>query len=619
VTRLLLFICCLALGTAWTQIPADQLGSHDLSPLGASPVKGSTSAACMYCHASHSGLPGPPLWNQTLSVQVYTTYASSTYHQSGAQPSVGNSSRLCLSCHDGTVAPGQTVAAGKMNMSGSMPPTSRFGADLRSSHPSSLKTPLVDSPDVASQLFSGAPSTKDAAVKLVKNNVECTTCHDPHSQSRDRTVPKFLVRDNSFGQLCLACHDPNRTVSGHTNYLANWTVSIHATATNRTTNQPYVGGYMTVAENSCNACHMSHNAAGPARLLRGSQEQACIACHNGGLGISPAAPNVFAEFAKGGHPFPSGNNAHDRAESAVLNNNRHATCVDCHNPHQTMQASLAGAPPGIRPSQNGVVGIGAADGVTVLDPAVNQFENCLRCHGASAGKMTNPAQFGYLPVREVRAAEPLNVIPEFSSSSTSSHPVFHDRSSALLQPSLRSQMLNLDGTNSARSMGKRILCSDCHNSDDNREFGGAGPNGPHGSRFSHILERRYETSRAASPGALLLDLFPHPDLTVNGPYALCGKCHDLSRILANTSFSEHARHVDDGFSCAVCHVAHGMGAQNGSVTGERLVNFDVNVVAQNGAAPISYNHATNSCSLTCHGHAHSNVSALANRGNGLRR
>jgi predicted CXXCH cytochrome family protein len=601
--------------TVLAQIPGDQLGVHDLSPAGTSPVKGSTSAACLYCHATHSALPGPPLWNQTLSVQAYTSYTSSTYHQAAIQPVVGNTSKLCLSCHDGTVAPGQTVAAGKMNMGGSMAATAKFGADLRSSHPFSMKTPLVDSPELASQLFSGSSTTRDPAVKMVKGNVECVTCHDAHFQAKDHTIGMFLVRDNLGGQLCLACHDPNRVVggqatNGQTNYLANWPVSIHATATNHTTNQPYVGGYNSVAENACNQCHMSHNAAGPARLLRGADEQACLACHNGGSGVSPAAPNVFAEFAKGGHPFPLGNNVHDRVESGVLNNNRHATCVDCHNPHQSMQAAALGAPPVIRPSQNGVVGVSAADGITVLNPAINQFENCLRCHGTSAGKLTDPARFGYLPSRVVSAADPLNLISEFSPSSTSSHPVTHDRRSALMQPSLRSQMLNLDGTNSTRTIGTRILCTDCHNSDDNREFGGIGPNGPHGSRFSHILERRYEFSQAASPGGLLSNLYPSPDLSINGPYAMCSKCHDLTQILANTSFSEHARHISDGFSCSTCHVAHGMGAQNGSVSGERLVNFDVNVVGPNGAAPIAYNRATNSCTLACHGHAHTAIAAL---------
>jgi predicted CXXCH cytochrome family protein len=421
----------------------------------------------------------------------------------------------------------------------------------------------------------------------------------------------FLVRDNSRGQLCLACHDPSRIVNGQANYLQNWAVSIHATATNQTSNQPYVGGYGTVADNACSGCHMSHNASGQARLLRGSDDAACLSCHNGGTGVIPAASNVFAEIAKGGHPLPSGNFTHDRTEGAVLNNNRHATCVDCHNPHQSMQSSVLGAAPLLRPSQNGVVGISAADGVTALNPAMNQYENCLRCHGTSSGKIADSAKYGYLPVRLVTSGDALNVILEFSGTATSSHPVMHDRKSALAQPSLRSQMLNLDGTNSSRAVGMRVLCTDCHNSDDNREFGGVGPNGPHGSKFSHILERRYEFSSAAVPGGLMNNLFPNPDLTVNGPYALCGKCHDLQQVLANTSFSEHARHINDGFSCSACHTAHGMAAQNGNATGERMVSFDLNLVASNGAMPISYDRALNSCTLSCHNHVHGTAAAGA--------
>ena len=218
--------------------------------------------------------------------------------------------------------------------------------------------------------------------------------------------------------------------------------------------------------------------------------------------------------------------------------------------------------------------------------------------------------YGYLPIRAAAASDPLNVIPEFSSFAASSHPVFHDRTSTLPQPSLRANMLNLDGMTMGRNMGVRLLCTDCHNSDDNREFGGSGPSGPHGSIFPHILERRYESSQAGAPGTAVTNLFPNPSLSAQGgpggsPYALCAKCHDLARIMNNTTFSEHARHVkQDGFSCAVCHTAHGMGAQTGAISGERLVNFDIRVVAPNGAMPISYNRATNSCSLVCHNHSH---------------
>jgi hypothetical protein len=180
----------------------------------------------------------------------------------------------------------------------------------------------------------------------------------------------------------------------------------------------------------------------------------------------------------------------------------------------------------------------------------------------------------------------------------------------LPQPSLRYTLLNLDGRTLGRNMGTRILCTDCHNSDDNREFGGNGPNGPHGSIFPHILERRYELGQAPVPGGFIANLFPNPNQSAEGgagggPYALCAKCHDLSSILSNTSFSEHARHVrQDGFSCSICHTAHGMGARSGSISGERLVNFDARVVAPNGAVPVTYNRATNSCSLVCHNHPH---------------
>ena len=195
----------------------------------------------------------------------------------------------------------------------------------------------------------------------------------------------------------------------------------------------------------------------------------------------------------------------------------------------------------------------------------------------------------------------LNVIPEFSPTASSSHPVFHDRSSSFGQPSLLTSMLTLNGQSSGRTTGPRLFCTDCHNSDDNREFGGSGANGPHGSSFSHMLERNYQFSQSAFPGGIVTNTFPNPDLSVNGPYAMCAKCHDLTQILANTSWTKHSTHVgQDGFSCSVCHTAHGMGANSPNVTGERLVNFDVKVVGSNGGLPIAYNRGTGNCTLTCH-------------------
>ncbi len=594
----------------------DALGAHNMSTPGGATSGG--SLGCAFCHAPHSGIGGiTPLWNQKLSNSTYTPYTSTTYKQKGnSQPALGVTSSLCLSCHDGTVAVGSSAAYGQLSVRGTLNTADSFGTSLTGSHPFSLVTPLKDSPDLAQSLTTqGVTGDTTGAIKLVNGSVECTSCHNPHVQATDQIAQNFLVRDSSNGQMCLSCHDPNRVVTGQTNLLAGYTGSIHQTATNQVAPDAHVGSYLTVGANSCSSCHQEHNSQAPARLLRTSTtistadavSQSCVTCHSGTTYVSPSPLNIMAEAAKpGSHPFPSGANLHDAAEAPVLNNNRHAACVDCHNPHTGNAVAQFTAAPGIRGSQAGANGISALDGVTPVTPAVNQFENCLRCHGTSAGKQ-QLVVYGYAPRRMVTAPDPLNIIPEFAATATSSHPVTHPRSSPLPQPSLLSNMLNIDGTTSARSLapGTSIFCTDCHNSDDNREFGGKGPNGPHGSVNAHILERNYQYSQAAAPGGVVTNLFPTPDLTTNGPYGMCAKCHDLTNIVANNSFLQHAAHVSqDGFSCSVCHSSHGMGGTSATVTGERMVNFDVNVVAPNGAVPISYNRGNGTCTLTCHQVAH---------------
>ena len=601
---------------AQTGVNADVLGMHNLTPASGASVYSQGSLGCTFCHAPHSGIGGiTPLWNQQLSTQTYTPYTSTTYIEQGnTKPTLGITSSLCLSCHDGTVGVGQSAAYGQLPVTGSLNSVDSFGTTLTGSHPFSLVLPMKDASNLVASLVSqGKTADPTGAVTLVNGNIECTSCHSPHVQAIDRIAQNFLVRDSSNAQMCLACHDPNRVVQGQVNPLSGFIGSIHQTATNQVSPDGHIGSYPTVGVNACNSCHMSHDSVAPARLLRPATPatpgtdavtQDCITCHNGGSYLSPVPMNIMAEQAKTSHPLPSGNNFHDAAEAVLLNNNRHATCVDCHNPHASNQTIQFGAPPALRPSQAGVSGVSALDGITVLTPAVNQYENCLRCHGTSTGKQ-RLIIYGYAPVRDVAAPDPLNVNAEFASTATSSHPVTHDRSSPLPQPSLLLNPLNQNGLANARPMGTRIFCTDCHNSDDNREFGGAGPNGPHGSVNSHILERNYQFSQAAVPGGTVTNLFPTPDLTTTGPYAMCAKCHDLTNVVANNTFSQHSLHISQyGFSCSVCHTAHGMGAVSPSVSGERMVNFDANVVGENNSAPIAYNRSSNTCTLMCHNVAH---------------
>jgi Doubled CXXCH motif (Paired_CXXCH_1) len=634
----------------------DVLGIHNMGPGTPGPVSGPLPA-CQYCHAPHSGLnsnalPNLPLWSQTLSTESnYTLYTSPTEVNPEQEPTLGSAGNLCLSCHDGTVAPGTNVPYTGLQMSGTMNSQDLFIGTLQGIHPFNFKLPLNCSNDnLLSSLCSG--STGNPAVQLISGNVQCNSCHNPHVQYIDPVQGDFLVMNNTNSAMCLACHvsqpggisairapSASANVTGNTsanagigrstlsqyNPFTAWRQSIHATAAHRLAKgAKAIGPYSIVSENGCLSCHTSHNAPGGPSLLNGpipkvpnmdAATQDCIGCHNGGPSLSPTILNIFAEYAKTGHPVPMGSNQHSTNESAVLNNNRHATCVDCHNPHAAL-ATSSFASTAIRGSENGTIGVSASDGVTEVSPAADQYEICLRCHGTSSGKQVLPV-YGYAPLRASPGGDPLNLIPEFSTQARSSHPVMRESKSALPQPSLLKYMLNLDGRTQGRPITARILCTDCHNSDDNREFGGTGPNGPHGSRFSHILERRYEFSQvapglppAAGPGSAIQNLLPPiVDPSAGGPYSLCAKCHDLSNILSNASFSKHALHINAGFSCSVCHTAHGVGSTSSNVSGERMVNFDLKVVGENATSsyfrsPISYNRGTSTCTLTCHNFSH---------------
>jgi len=590
---------------AQTTPTTDILGVHDMSS-GSSPMHGSNANACIYCHAPHNALSNSQLWNQTLSTNQYTLHPDSTGTPS-TPTTVGMASMRCLSCHDGSVGVGRTVAIGTLQMTGAL--RANLGTQLEGSHPFSMQPEIKDNPTLVSTLVA-SHTTKDDAVSLVENNIECSTCHDVHNQYKDPRSPKFLVRDNTGSRLCLACHDVgNRTVGGISNSLAAWPNSAHALSTVAVAQ---LGGYSTVNEYACSACHRSHNALGLGLLRKNPNRpvnvdetsQACLTCHDGSDSLAQPLLNVLGAFnGQQGHPFADVNNPHTMSEPAVLDRNRHTTCADCHNSHAAQPTTYFSASPDLRPSQIGVAGV-AMDGFAVT-AATYQYENCLRCHGTSQNKQSLPS-YGYMPARALFSGDTLDVSLQFAHGAISSHPVMRDARN-LARPSLLKSMWNIGSMVQGRAMSPRILCTDCHNNDNAREFGGTGPNGPHGSKNDHILERQYLMSRVGAgtpPGTGIVNLNPNPilDSTPASPYALCAKCHDLNYINSSEGRGEHGRHIQKGFSCSVCHSAHGVPAGTSGVSGSALVSFDMNVVGSNNNLPVSYNGST--CTLTCHERAH---------------
>src|SRR5208337_4108249 len=65
--------------------------------------------ACVFCHTPHNANPGIYLWNQKLSKAEFPAYASTTLQANVAPIRSQEVSKLCLSCHDGTIALGDTV------------------------------------------------------------------------------------------------------------------------------------------------------------------------------------------------------------------------------------------------------------------------------------------------------------------------------------------------------------------------------------------------------------------------------------------------------------------------------------------------------------------------------
>ncbi|MCC7204740.1 MAG: hypothetical protein IT441_06645, partial [Phycisphaeraceae bacterium] len=106
----------LAASAAWVAASAVAAGpsgssieqtKHNLTASGPGTVKTSVEGgSCIFCHTPHAASPRAPLWNREDPGTYYQTYESTTLKAEVGQPT--GSSRLCLSCHDGTIALTQT-------------------------------------------------------------------------------------------------------------------------------------------------------------------------------------------------------------------------------------------------------------------------------------------------------------------------------------------------------------------------------------------------------------------------------------------------------------------------------------------------------------------------------
>lgn len=192
---------CMAVATLVVPVYGSIAGSdHDFSGTGWSGGK-----ICEPCHTPHNAMTASaPLWNHEETTATFTLYSSNTFDATDVnQPT---ESKLCLSCHDGTVALDSFGgSSGGTTLSGN----ALIGTDLSNMHPigftydaalatadGGLFNPTTQS--------SGLGGTITAEMLGGTGNLGCAACHDVHNTAN---VAKLLRKTNASSGLCMTCHD----------------------------------------------------------------------------------------------------------------------------------------------------------------------------------------------------------------------------------------------------------------------------------------------------------------------------------------------------------------------------------------------------------------------------
>ena len=162
---------------------------------------------CQPCHTPHDAsldIPGSPLWNRQATSATFQLYSSPTFQGGSTISQPSGTSKLCLGCHDGTVA--------LDNFGGSTGGNNftflQVGTDLRTSHPVSF---VYDSALATNDTALFDPTTQNSGLGstihmdlLHDGKVECTSCHNVHNESG---AEYLLVKSNAGSSLCLTCHN----------------------------------------------------------------------------------------------------------------------------------------------------------------------------------------------------------------------------------------------------------------------------------------------------------------------------------------------------------------------------------------------------------------------------
>ena len=188
--------------------------SHDFS----SSTWNTSGQICITCHAPHNAAQKTtgPLWNHAVSTASFTMYDNTS---TGANKTTGTqnstppttlsaASKVCMSCHDGTVGLGSFGST--TNATNYLTGQSLLGTALDDDHPIGITYDAnLISADGGLRALSysvtfGNSSTGTIGGHMLYNGkVECASCHDVHNKHGQTSL---LVKSNAASALCLTCH-----------------------------------------------------------------------------------------------------------------------------------------------------------------------------------------------------------------------------------------------------------------------------------------------------------------------------------------------------------------------------------------------------------------------------
>lgn len=196
---------------------------HNLSAVSPNEIRAvKEDAVCVFCHAPHGAVTRRALWNRPLETgSVFRVFKSLGSVGGMRQPD--GASKMCLSCHDGSISIGKLANRKKTlrikggSGFGGVPRKSQawLGSNLAGLHPVSVN--YSDSvrhwATMRSRRIIGV-ETRFTGASLVprdlldrEGKVQCTSCHDPHEDKyyQSGVVPHFSRRP-TVEEICVSCH-----------------------------------------------------------------------------------------------------------------------------------------------------------------------------------------------------------------------------------------------------------------------------------------------------------------------------------------------------------------------------------------------------------------------------